>query len=118
MDESLCRFYYSAKFYFADFSLSKYSLASLITVPDNKRTAIKLGITIRPLNVSAMFQIRPRSIVAPMIATREYTTMKGLIAPFPNRNSIHLEPYNPHPMSRMQSSKAPQLTLPIPSFQM
>lgn len=57
--------------YFKSFSSLKYSLVSLITVLDNKNTAIKLGIIISPLNVSATSQISPKSIVAPIIATNE-----------------------------------------------
>lgn len=42
---------------------------SLNTVPDRRNSAIRFGITIMPLNVSAMLQSSPRSIVAPTIAT-------------------------------------------------
>ena len=46
---------------------SRYSLVSLITNPESPSTAIKLGIAIRPFNVSAMFQTRDSSMVAPMM---------------------------------------------------
>ena len=56
------------------------------------------GIAIRPLNVSAILQSIPRSTVAPMIATNEYTNIKGLITLEENKNSIQRAPYNPHPI--------------------
>lgn len=71
---------------------SKYSFTSFTTTPDNKNTAIRFGITISPLNVSAMFHISPRFMVAPTIATSAYKIMNGLLAHVPNKNSIHLVP--------------------------
>ena len=71
---------------------SKYSFTSFTTTPDNKNTAIRFGITISPLNVSAMFHISPRFMVAPTIATNAYKIMNGLFARVPNKNSIHLVP--------------------------
>ena len=41
-----------------------------MTVPERRNSAIKFGIDISPLNVSAMPQIKPKSIVAPTIATK------------------------------------------------
>ena len=57
-------------FYFA-LSVAKYSFVRRTTVPDSKNSAIKFGIAIRPLKVSAILHIRPRFAVAPKIATRE-----------------------------------------------
>ena len=68
------------------------------TVPDNKNSAIKFGIAIRPLKVSAIFHTSPRSIVAPIIATREYTIIKGLMTFAEKINSMQRAPYNPHPI--------------------
>ena len=59
---------------------------------------IKFGIAINPLNVSAILQSIPRSTVAPRMATREYTNIKGLITLEENKNSIQRAPYNPHPI--------------------
>ena len=59
---------------------------------------IKFGIAINPLNVSAILQSIPRSTVAPRMATREYTNIKGLITLEENKNSIQRAPYNPQPM--------------------
>lgn len=53
------------------FSDRKYSFTSLTTVPARRNRAIRLGIAISPLNVSAMLQSNPRSIVAPKMATSE-----------------------------------------------
>ena len=78
--------------YFVFPSPSKYSFTSFTTTPDNKNTAIRFGITISPLNVSAMFHISPRFMVAPTIATNAYKIMNGLFARVPNKNSIHLVP--------------------------
>lgn len=52
-------------------SLAKYSFANLNTVPESRKTAIRLGIIISPLNVSAMFQIKSSFRVAPIIETAE-----------------------------------------------
>ena len=49
----------------------KYSLVSFTTVPDKRNTAIKFGIDISPLNVSAILHNNPKSTVAPRIATSE-----------------------------------------------
>ena len=65
--------------YFVFPSPSKYSFTSFTTTPDNKNTAIRFGITISPLNVSAMFHISPRFMVAPTIATSAYKIMNGLL---------------------------------------
>ena len=73
-------------------SPAKYSFTCFTTTPDNRKTAIKFGIAISPLNVSAIFHISPRSIVAPTIATSEYSTINGLLIFVPNKNSIHLVP--------------------------
>ena len=73
-------------------SPAKYSFTSFTTTPESKNTAIRFGMTIRPLKVSAMLHISPRFIVAPTIATSEYTTMNGLFALVPNKNSMHLVP--------------------------
>lgn len=78
--------------YFVFPSPSKYSFTIFTTTPDNKNTAIRFGITISPLNVSAMFHISPRFMVAPTIATNAYKIMNGLFARVPNKNSIHLVP--------------------------
>ena len=73
-------------------SPAKYSFTSFTTTPDSRKTAIRFGITIRPLNVSAIFHIRPSSIVAPTIATSAYRTMNGLFARLPNKNSMQRVP--------------------------
>ena len=54
-----------------DFFAPKYSLVSFITVPDKRNTAIKFGMDISPLNVSAILHNNPKSTVAPRIATSE-----------------------------------------------
>ena len=60
---------------FCDYFLSaKCSLVSLRTVGAIRNTAIKLGTTIKPLNVSEMPQIRSRLIVAPTIEISAYAT--------------------------------------------
>ncbi len=40
---------------------------------------MRFGIAMSPLNVSAMLQSRPRSIVAPTMATRSMPTMKRFV---------------------------------------
>ena len=80
------------------FSFAKYSFVIFTTTPDSRNTAIRLGMTMSPLKVSAMLHISPRFIVAPTIAVREYSTMKGMLEREPKRNSIHLVPYSPQPM--------------------
>ena len=85
------------KIYFP--SVAKYSFTIFTTVPDNRNTAIRFGIAINPLKVSAILHRSPSSTVAPRIATREYTTINGFTTfSLENRNSIHLAPYSPHPM--------------------
>ena len=49
----------------------KYSFVNFTTVPERRNTAIKFGIAIKPLQVSEIPQINPRSATAPMIATKE-----------------------------------------------
>ena len=71
---------------------AELTITSFTTTPESKNTAIRFGMTIRPLKVSAMLHISPRFIVAPTIATSEYTTMNGLFALVPNKNSMHLVP--------------------------
>ncbi len=82
-------------FRYYPFSFAKYSFVSFTTTPDSRNTAIRLGMTMSPLKVSAMLHISPRFIVAPTIAVREYRTMKGMLEREPKRNSIHLVPYSP-----------------------
>ena len=50
-------------------SLAKYSFTSFTTTPDSRKTAIRFGMDIKPLNVSAILHNSPRSTVAPRIAT-------------------------------------------------
>ena len=52
-------------------SLAKNSFTSLTTVPESSSSAIRLGMDIKPLKVSAMLHSRPRSTVAPRMATKE-----------------------------------------------
>ena len=47
------------------------SLISSTTLPLRRNRAIRLGIAMMPLQVSAMPHMRPRSMVAPTMATRE-----------------------------------------------
>ena len=56
------------------------SRTSLNATGDSSATAIRFGIDIRPLNVSAMSHRRPRSSVAPTIAISEKRIMNGLMA--------------------------------------
>ena len=49
----------------------KYSLVSLRTTGESSATAIRLGIAIIPLKVSAMLHSRSSLTVAPRMATRE-----------------------------------------------
>ena len=44
---------------------------SFTTVPDSRNRAIRLGMTIMPLKVSAISHRSPRSMVAPTMATKE-----------------------------------------------
>lgn len=74
------------------FSLEKYSFTSFTTVPDSKNNATKFGIDIRPLHVSAIPQIIPRSTVAPRIATSAYTSINGFTIFVENTNSTHRAP--------------------------
>ena len=81
------------------YDLLKYFLVRSTTVPDNRNKAIKLGILIKPLKVSAMLHNNPRSTVAPNIDTKEYTTKNGFITlSLWNKNETNLEPYNPQPI--------------------
>lgn len=75
----------------------KCCLVNCATFPDKRKSAIKFGIAISPLQVSEMPQINPRSAVAPTIAMHEYTTINGLITFSPKINSMHRAPYNPQP---------------------
>ena len=77
---------------------AKYSRVSFTTVPASRNRAIRFGIAISPLKVSAMLHISPRFAVAPRIATSEYTTINGLITFSENRNSMQRAPYSPHPI--------------------
>ena len=49
----------------------KCSRTSLTTVPDSRNSAIRFGIAIKPLKVSATLHSNPKSAVAPSIATSE-----------------------------------------------
>ncbi len=49
----------------------KYSLVSLRTTGESSATAMRLGMAIIPLKVSAMLQRRSSLTVAPIMATRE-----------------------------------------------
>ena len=69
-----------------------------MTVPDNRNTAIRFGMAIKPLKVSAMLHNNPRSTVAPRIATREYAMRNGFVTLEENKNSMHLAPYSPQPI--------------------
>ncbi len=57
------------KFYRVLPSPQKYSFVSSTTLPESRKSAIRFGIAMRPLKVSAMLHIRPRFAVAPRIAT-------------------------------------------------
>ena len=92
-------------FRYYPFSFAKYSFVSFTTTPDSRKTAIRLGMTMSPLKGSAMLHISPRFIVAPTIAVREYSTMKGMLEREPKRNSIHLVPYSHQPMMEEQAKK-------------
>ena len=96
----------------------KYCFTNFATVPDNKNNAIKFGITIKPLQVSEISQIKPRSAVAPTMAISEYTTINGLIIFSPKINSIHLAPYNPQPKivenAKQQSAIAVKMDTQFP----
>ena len=50
-------------------TLAKYSFVSFATVPDRANRAIKLGIAIRPLKVSATSQTTSKDVMAPMTTT-------------------------------------------------
>lgn len=49
----------------------KCSFVSFTTIPDSSSSAIRFGMLISPLNVSAMSQSSPKSSVAPRIDTNE-----------------------------------------------
>ena len=54
---------------------------------------------IRPLKVSAMLHSNPRSMVAPRMDTKEYTTKKGRTTlSLRHRKAMNREPYKPQPM--------------------
>ena len=55
----------SSSIFLASALLAKCRFVSRTTTPDKAITAIKFGMAMRPLRVSAMSQARPRSIVAP-----------------------------------------------------
>ena len=75
-------------------SEAKNSLVSLTTVPESSSNAMRLGMLIRPLKVSAMLHSRPRSTVAPRMDTKEYTTKKGFATlSLWQRNTRKREPY-------------------------
>lgn len=46
-------------------------IVSFTTVPLNRNNAIRFGIAMSPLNVSAISHINPKSIVAPIMDTKE-----------------------------------------------
>ena len=75
----------------------KRALSAVYTPDAICKMTAGMGITIMPLNVSATLQRSPRLIVAPTIATREYTIINPLFTLEPTKNSIHLVPYKPHP---------------------
>lgn len=92
MEETKINFYIEGQASFPS-PVVKYSFTSFTTTPDRRNTAIRFGIAIRPLKVSAIFHKSPRSTVAPRIATREYRTMNGLVVlELLKRNSQHLAP--------------------------
>ena len=49
----------------------KCAFVSFTTIPDSSSSAIRFGMLISPLNVSAMSQSSPKSSVAPRIDTNE-----------------------------------------------
>ena len=51
--------------------LLKCSLISRSTTGDSRKTPIRLGTVMKPLKVSLMLQINPRSVVAPRMETRQ-----------------------------------------------
>ena len=100
------------------FYFLKCSLVSFTTVPDSRNTAIKFGIAINPLQVSERPQIKPKSATAPTMATREYTTINGLMTFSPKINSMHLAPYSPQPKmvekAKQQSATAVKIDTQFP----
>ena len=57
-------------FYFSfDLSLKKYSFVSFATAPDSANSAMKFGMAIRPLNVSAMSHTTSSDATAPITIT-------------------------------------------------
>ena len=94
-------------------SPAKYSFTCFTTTPDNRKTAIKFGIAISPLNVSAIFHISPRSIVAPTIATSEYRVIgQNVLMANPSHQTFY-----PHYVSRSKQLHHPRLkdSFPIDS---
>ena len=72
---------------------------SFTTIPDSSSSAIRFGMLISPLNVSAMSQSSPKSSVAPRIDTNEYITRNGRTTLLLlNRNCTKREPYSPQPI--------------------
>ena len=68
-------------------------------MPESSSRAIRFGILIRPLKVSATLHSRPRSTVAPRMDTKEYTTKNGRTTlSLWHRNAKKREPYRPQPM--------------------
>ena len=57
--------------YFPAPSPAKNSFVSFATVPDSRSRAMRFGMLISPLKVSAMLHSRPRSTVAPRMDTKE-----------------------------------------------
>ena len=68
-------------------------------MPDSRSSAMRFGMLIRPLKVSAMLHSSPRSTVAPRMDTKEYTTKKGRTTlSLRHKNAMKREPYRPQPM--------------------
>ena len=76
------------------------------TTGQRARSAIRLGIAIRPFNVSDIFQARVRSIVAPIIITGRNSTLYTIAALLPRRYSQHLDPYRFHEIIVVRANSA------------
>ena len=74
------------------FSEKRYSRVSLNIIGLNNNKAIKLGIAISALSVSATSQIKPNSPIAPMGITSTHNNRKILIDLYPKRNCTHFSP--------------------------
>ena len=62
-------------------SRKRCPLRSFTTTPDNRQILrFRFGITIRPLNVSAMLHMSPKLMVAPTMATSAYTSINNLLS--------------------------------------